>query len=169
MFRIIISRKNKLNSKTAVLAFILLITLLALAVQAEVLEDKTNGFRLQYPSDWQVTKFPNSADLVKANINKDKSAGLQVRIYSKFHRSDARLFRSKYLLLEKNSVTINGKAGFVISFDLARGDGSRWFLKQFLIPRGSSVYVLQSGTVLESREENEPLLDGIGNSLEFIE
>ncbi|MFH0827239.1 MAG: hypothetical protein V1923_05105 [Candidatus Omnitrophota bacterium] len=156
--------------------------LMVSATNAEVLEDEQNGYRIHYPFGWQVTRFPNSADLVKANINRDSSTGLQVRIYPTNGR-DFNSFVDWYVkdfmlqmkggprgnisLIDKNFTYIGVNEGCMISFDSLKEDGSRWFMKEYLIPAGDKVYVLVSGTIFSSREQNEPLLDSIAQSLEF--
>ena len=150
--------------------------------QAQVLEDKVNGYSFEYPFDWKAKVFPDSTNVIKGEINKDNNSGLQIRKYP--NKGDFRKFVEGYveefmqqmqkhwggemIIIDKQFTIAAGYECFVISFDFTRRDNKRWFFKQYLWPMETGVLVLQSGTLFELRAFNEPLIDGIAQSLKFI-
>ncbi len=145
--------------------------------------DTKNGYRMHYPSDWKIDQFPDSEDLVKAEIIKDDQTGLQVRVYENTGEGlnaflqwyvpdfdvkmrsrwggEMKVINQQYKMFDKHR-------GFVVSFDFTRKDGKHYFFKQYLVSKESKVYVIQCGTLFDLREENEDIFDSIADSFELI-
>ncbi|MCK4993701.1 MAG: hypothetical protein KAS13_01470 [Candidatus Omnitrophica bacterium] len=152
-------------------------------VQAQVLEDKVNGYSFEYPFDWKAKAFPNSRNLIRGEITKDNNTGAQIRIYQ--NTGNFRKFVDKYvddfmrqmqkhwggemIISDEKFTIVAGYECFVISFDFTRKDNKRWFFKQYLWPKGAQILILQSGTLFELRTLNEPSVNRIAESLQFME
>jgi len=155
--------------------------IVAQCVYAGVLVDEKNNYSFEYPFDWQVEHFPNSKDLVKADMIKNKATGVQVRVYR--NKRSARDFYERHVtdfmeameghwggdmvVLNKQEKKLGGYDCYMVSFDFTRRDGSRWFLKQHLWPRNGEILMLQSGTPYKYRNLDEPAFDSIAGSLEM--
>lgn len=152
------------------------------AAQAVTLEDSVNGYKLEHPLDWGATTFPNSTDLVKANIFKDSVTGVQVRIDSlrgmdfdsfvKWYNDDfMKQMQGRWEgvieIIEQKNIFLAGQNCSVTAFDLKRGDGQRRFFKVYLIPYAGKVYVMQCGSAFDTRSNNEPIIDSIASSFSF--
>lgn len=72
------------------------------------------------------------------------------------------------VISDEEFTTVAGYECFVIILDFIRRDNKRWFLKQYLWPKGPEVLILQFGTMFEMRTLNEPTIDEITKSLKFI-
>ena len=163
-----------------VAAFIVL--LMQCSAVAGILEDSVNGYSFEYPFGWKAQVFPDSKDLVKAEINKEANTGVQIRIYKT--KRDLRNFLEWYVedfmrqmqkhwggdmvVYDQKFANVAGQECFVVMFDFIRRDNKRWFLKQYLWPVDNGVLVLQSGTLFELRLLNEPEIDSIARSLKFV-
>ena len=151
---------------------------------AKELKDKNWGYKVQYPSDWVAKTYPNSRDLVKADINKkDNSAGIQIRIYSNKSGNLKKFAKWKIdeftkgmqghwggkIKIEKKVYTRIGKHnGYRVTYDLTRGDGQRLILKEYMFSAGKKVYVMQGGMPYKDRAKVEPILEGIARSFDFL-
>ncbi len=64
---------------------------------------------------------------------------------------------------------IGHNRGCKVCLTFERPDGSNWYFVEYLFPIDDRVVVLQCGTPLEERDRYESVLDGIAESLEFLE
>ncbi len=151
---------------------------------AKELKDTKWGYRVEYPNDWTVKTFPNSKDLVKADINKsDNSAGIQVRIYpndsgdfKKFAQWKTKEFTDgmkghwggNMKVVSKGFKKIGKHDGFSATYELTRGDGQKLLLKEYMWPSGKQVYVMQGGMPYKDRTGVEPILEGIARSFDLL-
>lgn len=168
--------------KTILLFLFLLLCFLNFA-SAEVLNDKVNGYKLEYPANWKKEEFFNSRDLVKANIMKDKITGVQVRLESN-RNMDFNGFKQWYVgdfinqmqarwggsinIVDQGCVIIAGRTGCFFSFDMLRQDNQGRFFKVFLVPYKNNMLILQCGTSFSERKKNEPVINSIAKSIVFI-
>ena len=156
---------------------------LAIANELSLCADTKNGYRLHYPSTWTIQQYPDSEDLVKADITKDDETGLQMRVYVNtesgltsfleqyvpdFDTQMRRRWGGEMTVIEQRYATFDLQRGFIISFDFIREDGTRYFFKHYLVGRDNRVYVIQCGTPFEVRSANESVFDSIVESLDFI-
>ena len=151
----------------------------------KVLVDRENGYRVRYPSSWKVRRHRGSTDLVKADLTSpDGRSGINIRVYRNI-RGSFRAFTLRYVedfvgdmqghhgsplrVLSRSHGQIGEHDGFMASFMLPRG-GEQYYLKQYLWPRpgGDRVHVFQSGCPADQRATNEPVLDAIAESFDFI-
>ena len=176
------------SNKFLPLLIIVLTAFLALACFnscfAKELKDTKWGYRVEYPSDWTVKTFPDSKDLVKADINKkDNSSGIQVRIYpnssgdfKKFAQWKTKEFTDgmkghwggTMKVVSKGFKKLGKHNGFSATYELTRGDGKKLLLKEYMWPSGKQVYVMQGGMPYKDRAGVEPILEGIARSFDFL-
>jgi len=150
--------------------------------QAETLEDSVNGYKIEHPLDWSATTFPNSTDLVKANIFKDSTTGVQVRIDSSrdmdfdsfvkwysddFMKQMQGRWGGSIEIIEQKNISLAGENCSVTTFDLKRDDGQRRFFKVYLIPHDGKIYLMQCGSPFDARSSIEPIIDSIAGSFSF--
>jgi hypothetical protein len=145
--------------------------------------DITGGYRIQYPAHWKLDDHTRADRLIRADISTGKVAGVQIRI-EKGIAVDFPRYVDTYIERFKSDMTghwggdvtetdrrfeaIGAHEGCRISLILKRGDGQEWFFKEYLWPRGDWVYIIQAGTELDSRRENEPILDAMAASFELV-
>jgi hypothetical protein len=147
----------------------------------KVASDK-HGYRLELPEGWRIKRYPNSKNLVIADIEKGK-ASMNMRLYD-MSRFEGRFsdFVSRYTadFEEQNrkaygSALEPGESGFrkhgkarayVCSYKSTSRYGV-WLLKQYLLPAANrmKVYVFQSGCPWETRGKLEPEMDAVFESL----
>jgi len=186
MERMINIKKIRLTAIFALIIILLSLSCIILvsgSSYAGEIRDKKNGYILKYPARWKARENPNSTNLIKASIDKDGETGLQVRIYrnksgnfKKFAewyvkdtiRQMEGHWGGKMRIIQKGYRRIGKNKGFAVSFDLKRKDGRRYFLKQYMWPRGKKVYLIQSGTPYNKKTTIEPTLDSIANSFDFL-
>ncbi len=149
-----------------------------------VFKDKNEDFQLKYPAHWQIEDHSDKDQLVRADISKDKTAGVQVRV-QKNMKQEFKAFTASYLdhftddmtghwkgtttLISSKFEKIGTHHGFSAALVLKRGDGQKWFLKQFLWNKGDKVYILQSGAEYNKVHIYEPLFDKIAGSFKLLE
>jgi len=153
-------------------------------VTFSVFRDTAEDYLIRYPRDWILKDNTSMGHMIRADITKDKNTGLQIRVHktvsSDFHRY-VDLYVMQFIedMKEhwKGSLRETGRrfeeigtsSGCLVTMEFERGDGTKWFFKQYLWPRKDDVYILQCGTPLESRLENEPMLDRIAATFEFLD
>jgi len=149
-----------------------------------VFQDDAENYLIRYPHDWSLEDSTSGGHMIRADITKDQSTGLQIRIHravsSDVHRyvaSHVEQFLEDMKAHWKGSIHETGRhygeigtnSGCRVTMVFERSDGTNWFFKQYLWPRGDEVVLLQCGTPLESQLENEPILDRISATFEFVD
>jgi len=163
-----------------IVSFLSIILFFSNLASAAVLNDRVNGYKLEYPDNWKTEEFFNSQDLVKANILKDKVTGIQVRLESG-RNLDFNGFKEWYVgdfinqmqgrwggsinIIDQGCVLLAGRTGYFFSLDMLREDKQRRFFKIFLIPDKKNILVLQCGTFFNERQQNEPIINAIAGSV----
>ena len=173
-------KENYLRISILSLAFIFLFPA---SLNATTLKDNKNNYSIRYPNSWVAKKYPNSKDLVKGDISKGNEAGINIRIYENnqsfsqfiewyvenFKKDIENHYKGSIETVKKGYVSIDGRKSYVITFDFKRKDGSRWILKEYLVPRNKKeIFVFQAGTEYEHKDENIPIIDKIISTLEII-
>lgn len=146
--------------------------------------DSQLGYQLDYPVSWKAQKI-NEA-LVKANLNKDNTSGLQIRIHpvfsEVFDEPKAGRMSNSYIqsmtghrgghmeVVFEGLKRLGKRDIYTFYYDFQRADHQRWFLAHYLFqdPKGR-IFQLQGGSKWEDRGAIEPLLEGMVGSLEVDE
>ncbi len=149
-----------------------------------VFQDKAENYLIRYPHDWNLKDNTSAGHMIRADITKDKNTGLQIRIhgavsadFDRYVDSYVEQFVEDMKEHWKGSIRETGRrfeeiganSGCLVTIVFERKDGTNWFFKQYLWPRKDEVHILQCGTPLESQIENEPILDRIAATFEFLD
>jgi hypothetical protein len=145
--------------------------------------DKAGGYQIQYPSNWTLDDQSAANQMVRANIGQGDRVGFQIRVYDDM-RQESDAFVDWYAEQFIEDMTghwggdmsqagrehglIGKEQGSRLTFVLNRRDGEKWFFKHYLWRQGRRVIVLQCGTPVELRQHNEPVLDKIAETFEFV-
>jgi len=122
--------------------------------------------------------------MIRANIGQGDRVGFQIRLYDNVEKKfDEFVDRYADHFIEdmqghwggemfqagRGHGLIGKHPGSRLSFILNRRDGEKWFFTHYLWPHGKQVIVLQCGTPVELRQQNEPVLDKIAETFEFAQ
>ena len=147
-----------------------------------VFTDARHGYRISYPAEWSLVDHSGSGRLIRADISRGRTAGLQVRVQAgsagaleEFANRYCRGFREEMLShwggtmeeLERGLRLIGANRGFRVSFHARRRQGDQWLLVNYLVSRGGEVLVFQCGARFEERRHYEDLFERIVASLQF--
>ena len=172
-----------MNLKTIVSACIIVLFFTEIACAELFYQDRVNGFSVYYPENWQAQDLSTSRDLIKANFNKDRQSGAQLRVEKigtvskqRFIDSNSTQFVSEMenhwkgtmRRLEQGALADSREPCTFISYLFKRPDGTNYFFKHYIWKNGSRVYYIQSGTPEAERANIEPLLDHMARSLDFL-
>jgi hypothetical protein len=141
------------------------------------------GFSLTCPRDWTTKTYPNSTNLVKADLSKG-NMGINVRLYDRSSHADFDGFVAWYRqqfeqdmrahrgeIREVGSGTFNcGQLpGKYIRYR-STNRGGQWLLKQYLIPEPQTkrVFVFQAGCKWEQRNRAAKQLDAVVATLRLL-
>ena len=145
--------------------------------------DRGGGYQIQYPSNWTLDDNTAANQMIRANIGQGETVGFQIRMYDDVKKKfgnfvhwyadqfieDMRGHWGGAMSQAGREHGLVGKyPGSRLSFILNRRDGEKWFFKHYLWPQGKRVIVLQCGTPVELRQQNEPVLDKIAETFEFV-
>jgi hypothetical protein len=154
------------------------------AVSADMrsFHDPAGGYRIRYPSDWKLEDHSRADHLIRADISKGTETGAQIRIekgisldfptyvnryIERFKRDMTQHWGGQISVVDRRFGDIGAHPGCQVSLISKRRDSREWLFKEYLWPHGDWVYIVQAGTELGSRDENEPSLDAIAESLEL--
>jgi hypothetical protein len=144
--------------------------------------DRGGGYQIQYPPNWTLDDNTAAGQMIRANIGHGKTVGLQIRMYDGVEKEfgnfvdwyadqfieDMRGHWGGAMSQAGREHGLVGKyPGSRLSFVLNRRDGEQWFFKHYLWPQGKRVIVLQCGTPVELRQQNESVLDKLAETFEF--
>ncbi|NNG01845.1 MAG: hypothetical protein HKM93_20835 [Desulfobacteraceae bacterium] len=157
----------------------------AIAGNLSRFHDKAGNYRIDYPSDWTLADHSGDDKMIRADIYKGDSVGFQIRIvdqggvsFNSFVEDYIQRFvddmsshwDGEMTELSRDFGWTGGYQGCSVRMLLERGDGQRWFFKEYIWPMvdGSNrVVVLQSGSIDRDRGGNETTLDAIAESFRF--
>jgi hypothetical protein len=148
--------------------------------------DKGGNYQIDYPADWTLTDRSRSGKMIRADLHKGNSVGFQIRIVKqgntsfesfasafiqRFMNEMSNHWKGEMTELSRDFGWIGAHEGCSVRIMMDRGNGQRWFFKEYLWPMvdGSDrVVVFQCGTRAKDQAENEPILDAVAQSLKFI-
>lgn len=146
--------------------------------------DKGGGYQIQYPSNWTLDDKTAANQMIRANIGQGESVGFQIRMYDDVEKEFDKYvdwyaeqfiedmqghWGGEMFQAGRGHGLIGKHPGSRLSFILNRQDGEKWFFKHYLWPQDTRVIVLQCGTPVEVRQQNEPVLDEIAETFEFVQ
>lgn len=148
-------------------------------------QDERWNYAVDYPTDWQLADHSSSSEMIRADIHRDNTVGIQIRVVrrgSSSFESFVETYIGRFIedmtshwqgtLSEhsKNFDRIGRHEGCEVRMVLLRGDGQRWLLKQYLWPvpnDADAVVVFQCGSSQTDQILNEQYLDTIARSFRF--
>lgn len=148
--------------------------------------DKRWHYQIDYPVDWTMSDYSTSAKMIRADIHRGDSVGIQIRVVHLGNDSlesfvDAYIqrfvddmrghWKGEVTDISRKFDWIGNYQGCCVDMVMVRGDGQRWLFKHYLWPTidGSRrVVVFQCGTMVMDRDVNEPLLDAVAQSFRFL-
>ncbi|MCP4218722.1 MAG: hypothetical protein GY765_29090 [bacterium] len=144
--------------------------------------DKQEHFQMRYPEHWKLKEYDASSKLLRADFSDGDSAGVQVRVENGVSQ-DLQAFSKIYLAQFKKEMVKHWKGeigimdskfeqmgthdGFRVALVLKRGDGQKWFLKQYLWRKDDKAYIFQAGSLFNQIQIYEPLFDKIAGSFTY--
>lgn len=146
--------------------------------------DRGGGYQIQYPSNWTLDDNTAANQMIRANIGQGDTVGFQIRLYDDVQKEfdeyvdwyadqfieDMRgHWGGEMSVIGREHGLIGKHPGSRLSYILSRRDGGKWFFKHYLWPQDERVIVLQCGTPVELRRQNEPVLDKIAETFEFAQ
>lgn len=154
-----------------------------LAQQYGQMKDTFNKYKIEFPLAWKAVKSPHSKDLIKAEFEKNKETGLQVRIYKT--KSNFKNFVDWYVgnytkqmtqhyhqstltVLKKQFSKPPSPRWFYVSFDFTQKPGYRYYVIQYVFPRQNEMFVLQAGCPYAERHSFESTVLRMAKSLTFL-
>ena len=148
-----------------------------------IFHDQGGGYQIQHPSNWTLDDKTSVSQMIRANISQGDTVGLQIRMYDDvkeefdeyvdwyadhFIEDMQGHWGGEMFLVGREDRLIGKHLGCQVSYTLNRRDGGKWFFKHYLWPQARRVIVLQCGTPVELRQQNEPVLDTIAETFEFV-
>jgi hypothetical protein len=148
--------------------------------------DKEGNYQINYPADWTLADRSGSDKMIRADLHKGNSVGVQIKIVKqgntsfesfadayiqRFINEMSRHWKSEMTELSRNFGWVGAHEGCRVRMKMERGDGQQWFFMKYLWPMvdGSNrVVVFQCGTLTKDQVINEPILDAVAQSLKFV-
>ena len=161
------------------------VCLFAASLGAE--EEKTRpfvdpaGYRLSVPEAWRINDRTKADALIRADLVKGETAGVQVRLqrcpengFDQLVEKAIASYREEMSghwggtceVTAREPVKVADE-GLTVRFRLERGDGSTWYLQESFVRSGTTLVVLQGGCLWDARTEIAPALDRIVASIRF--
>jgi hypothetical protein len=147
-----------------------------------VFADSRHGYRLSYPSDWTLADHSGTSHMIRADISRGKTAGLQIRVQARAagsfeDRADryARSFRDDMIShwggsmeeLDRGFLALGANRVFHVSFHARRKQGGEWLLVNYLVLHGDEAIVFQCGARFLERRSYEKLFEAVVASLDL--
>jgi len=145
--------------------------------------DSKGGYKLKYPSNWMLEDGGDN-EMIRANIAKDTSVGLQIRMLEN-KNLDFDDFAEQYLLKFENEMTthwngsirqVSSRSSFIsdvysnrTAFEFSRTDSERWYLIEYIWQKDEKIITFQCGIMYEKLIKFELILDSIADSFEFTD
>ncbi len=150
----------------------------------ESFRDEGGGYQIHYPANWKVDDRSAANQMIRANIGQGDRVGFQIRLYDdvqkefdafvdwyakQFKKDMQSHWGGEMSVVGQEHGLIGKHSGSRLSYIINRRDGEKWFFKHYLWQQGQRAIVLQCGTPVALRSENEPVLDRIAETFEFVE
>ncbi|MFC1887617.1 PsbP-related protein [Candidatus Cloacimonadota bacterium] len=146
-------------------------------------QDESGDYSLQYPSNWELEDNSYKNEMIRADISREGHTGLQIRMIQtrntnseEFADSYIEQFKKEMLSYWKGSldeterkfIEIGTYYGCRSEMIMHKGNGESWLFLHYVWLRDDYALVFQCGTKEELRSEQEPVLDQIAASLQFL-
>lgn len=133
------------------------------------------GYRVPVPEDWQLADHTGKNQLIRADITRDKNAGIQIRLqrcttgdFNQLTASASRQYRQDMSrhwggdCVELGSETVSpGPAVATRRFRLDRKDGQRWYLQLSCVCLRDNLIIMQGGCLWDERDMFADVFDGM--------
>lgn len=152
------------------------------ATEAGTLTDPA-GYTIAIPPGWQATEHFGADHLIRADISKNGSMGLQVRLTDttphdftstaeamiQDYATDMSSHYGGYCTETESSYPEAGDEALTACFRSEWENGSEWFLQLSLVRRNDMLVIFQCGCSWEDRQEGRQRFDQVVESLVFAD
>ncbi len=139
------------------------------------------GYRLRVPDGWRVSDRTKRDELIRADIDRGREMGIQVRLAPV---SPGRFSAAVTSMLDDYRRDMTGRWGgdmtetgrcspdageeaLTVRFRARRKDGKEWYLQESFVRAGEKLLVLQGGCPWPRREEATRAFDAVVESVVF--
>ena len=176
-----------MNRMTTRLVLLYTVPLLSLSAcrqgsEAGTLTDP-DGYTVTIPSGWEAAEHFGTDNLIRADISKNSSMGLQIRLTDttpydftstaeamiQDYAGDMSSHYGGYCTETERFYPEAGDQALTACFHAEWEDGSEWFLQLSLVRRNSMLVIFQCGCSWEDRQEGRQHFDQVVESIVFDE